>query len=141
MAQRKCEKCGSTVFVREGGYDVCQYCGAKYPAEDTSDTSAPGAAAPRTPVNVQISMNKNAKHTNGVYVSVNVRSDKSWTLTLILAIFFGYFGIHRFYVGKLATGALWFCTAGCFFVGWLGDIWKIAIGKFTDGDGRYILRK
>ncbi len=71
---------------------------------------------------------------------VGTVSEKSWTLTMLLAVFFGAFGIHRFYVGKLCTGILYFCTVGCVFVGWLGDIWKIARGEFTDSDGRYIRR-
>ncbi len=154
MAQRKCEKCGSTDFVREDGFYVCQYCGAKYPAQDVPDTtyseaeSDTGRDTPpvRTPINVQINMSKDTgKNKKGSkttrYVVMDARSPKSWGLTLVLAIFFGYFGLHRFYVGKLGTGAIWFCTAGCFFVGWLGDIWKIAIGQFTDGDGLYIRRK
>ncbi len=153
MAQRKCEKCGSTDFVREGGYDVCQYCGTRYPVTDAPAPSGTGGTAydpsdttpVRTPINVQINMSGNAGSGSGGknsgYAAPKAASSKSWSLTLILAIFFGYFGIHRFYVGKLATGAIWFCTAGCFFIGWIGDIWKIAIGKFTDGDGRYIVRK
>ncbi len=35
-------------------------------------------------------------------------SHKSYAVTLVLAIFFGFAGFHRFYVGKVGTGLLWF---------------------------------
>ncbi len=46
-------------------------------------------------------------------------SHKSYAVTLVLAIFFGFAGFHRFYVGKVGTGLLWFLTAGMFVFGWL----------------------
>ncbi len=131
MAERKCEKCGSTSFERQDGYDVCRYCGARYPVNEGADPANGGTAAGQKTVNVQINVNA---------IPGDMISDKNWLLTLLLSIFFGYFGIHRFYAGKLCTGAIWFCTAGCFFVGWLGDIIKIAMGRFTDKDGKYIRR-
>lgn len=60
------------------------------------------------------------------------------TIVLILAIFLGYLGIHRFYVGKIGTGIIWLCTGGCFAVGWIYDIIKIASGTFRDGAGQII---
>ena len=41
-------------------------------------------------------------------------SPKSRLITLLLCIFVGGLGIHRFYVGKIGTGVLWLLTAGCF---------------------------
>lgn len=65
-------------------------------------------------------------------------SPKNKTVALILAIFLGWFGIHRFYVGKVGTGILWFLTCGMFCFGWFIDIGKIACNRFTDGGGRLI---
>ena len=66
-------------------------------------------------------------------------SEKDWLTTLLLCIFLGGLGIHRFYVNKPLTAVLWLLTAGCFGVGVIIDICSIASGSFTDGDGAVIL--
>ena len=39
-------------------------------------------------------------------------SPKSKTVALLLCIFLGYFGAHKFYVGKTGMGILYFFTIG-----------------------------
>ncbi len=48
-----------------------------------------------------------------------------YTVAWILLTFLGYFGIHRFYMGKILTGLLWLLTAGLFGLGWLYDYWTL----------------
>lgn len=67
-------------------------------------------------------------------------SDRSWGVTLILALFLGHLGIHRFYVGKKATGIIYIFTMGGFTIGWLTDVILILTGKFTDKHGNIISR-
>lgn len=62
--------------------------------------------------------------------------NKSKLTVLLLCIFFGGIGIHRFYTGKIGTGILWLLTGGCFGIGYVVDIIMIATGKFMDKDGR-----
>lgn len=62
--------------------------------------------------------------------------NKSKLTALLLCIFFGGIGIHRFYTGKIGTGILWLLTGSCFGIGYVVDIIMIATGKFMDKDGR-----
>ena len=50
---------------------------------------------------------------------------KSRTTALLLCIFLGFFGAHKFYEGKTGLGFLYLFTAGLFLVGWITDIFKI----------------
>ncbi|ODP27978.1 putative membrane protein YozV [Paenibacillus nuruki] len=62
-------------------------------------------------------------------------SRKSNLVSLLLCIFFGYLGIHRFYVGKVGTGLLMLFTAGLGGVWVIIDIIIIILGKFRDKEG------
>jgi len=47
-------------------------------------------------------------------------------VALILCIFFGAFGIHRFYEGKKITGFIYLFSFGLFGLGWFFDIILLA---------------
>ncbi len=66
------------------------------------------------------------------------QSDKGFVPTLLLALLLGGFGAHRFYVGKIGTGILMLLTLGGLGIWALIDIIMVAIGKFTDKEGRII---
>ena len=68
-------------------------------------------------------------------------SEKSATNGLVLFIicfFFGYLGIHRFMVGKIGTGIIWFLTLGLFGFGVWVDLIMILIGSFKDKEGKIV---
>ena len=65
-------------------------------------------------------------------------SDKSWGISLTLAIFLGLFGIHRFYADRKLTGVVYMLTMGGFCIGWITDIILILLKYFTDAQGNVI---
>ena len=67
-----------------------------------------------------------------------MRSEKNWLATLLLCIFLGEFGIHRFYVGKVGTGLLYLFTLGFFGIGIIVDIIMIVVGSFTDKGRNFV---
>ena len=65
-------------------------------------------------------------------------SEKNWLVTLLLCLFLGTLGIHRFYAGKTGTGILQLLTLGGCGIWVLIDFIMILVGKFTDKDGNEI---
>lgn len=45
-------------------------------------------------------------------------------LYTIIVFFFGLFGVHKFIVGSIGMGILYFCTGGLFGIGWIIDLIK-----------------
>lgn len=48
-----------------------------------------------------------------------------YSLAWILLTFLGFFGVHRFYMGKIVTGVIYFFTGGLFMIGYLYDMWTL----------------
>jgi len=48
--------------------------------------------------------------------------------------------VHRFYVGKIGTGLLFFVTFGGLGIWWIYDVIISVTGNFTDSQGRKITR-
>ena len=84
---------------------------------------------------LSVSEKTQSKNTNGeknYYVS-----SKSKTTAVLLCMlgFLGFGGIHRMYVGKWATGALYAMSFGVLFIGTLYDLCMLYYEKFKDSDG------
>jgi TM2 domain-containing membrane protein YozV len=66
---------------------------------------------------------------------------RDWLTTLLLSIFLGGLGAHRFYTGHTGTGVAQLLTlGGCGF--WaLYDLYTIITGTFRDANGQPLLKK
>ncbi|MEL6627478.1 MAG: NINE protein [Bacteroidota bacterium] len=63
------------------------------------------------------------------------KSDKGFVPTVLLCLFLGGLGVHRFYVGKTGTGILQLLTLGGLGIWSLVDLIMIITGNFKDRDG------
>ncbi len=133
MEEMKCRNCGCTEFYKMNGNYICKNCGKEFlfpGAGGTGTDSANGGGETVYYAHVDPEEKKEQKEEY---------SSKTWLTTLLLEIFLGTLGIHRFYVGKIGTGILWLITLGWFGIGWLVDLIMIATGNFEDKDGRKIV--
>lgn len=127
----KCPMCGAPL---DNG--KCGYCGyimsVAIPQAVPTPSEIPVAQTEtHTASHIMVQVSASPTITYGV-------SQKSKTVTLILCIFLGYLGVHKFYVGKIGGGLLYLLTGGLFGLGWLIDIIVIATGHFQDGFGLVI---
>ena len=68
----------------------------------------------------------------------SVWSDKDALVALVLAAMGGFIGLHRFYVGKVASGIVYILTFGVFGIGVLCDEIMIVRSRFTDKHGKLL---
>lgn len=66
-------------------------------------------------------------------------SPKSRMAAALLCFFFGWLGVHRFYVGKAGTGVLMLLTLGGLGLWALIDFIIICCGGFRDREQRLLL--
>lgn len=64
-----------------------------------------------------------------------------WLVTLLLCIFLGYFGVHRFYTKQIGIGILQLITGGGCGIWWLIDIIMIVTDSYRDGNGKPLVRR
>jgi len=66
---------------------------------------------------------------------------KDWLTALLLCIFLGGFGAHRFYTGHTGTGVVQLLTLGGCAVWAIIDLVQIITGNFRDANGQPLLKK
>lgn len=93
----------------------------------------PPKAAQQPTTNI-VNTNANANVNNNANGLAYVPK-KKW-VAFFLCLFFGYFGVHRFYVHKTGTGILWLFTFGLGGVGCIVDLVMILVGAFRDNMGQ-----
>lgn len=112
----------------------CKNCGTTIPDE--------GIFCPNCGISTQLDQQSQntVLNSKNEYNQINTyqSSQKKKSTTLLLCVFLGYLGFHKFYVGKILSGVIYFFTIGIFGIGWFIDIIKILTNKFTDSQGRII---
>jgi TM2 domain-containing membrane protein YozV len=73
-------------------------------------------------------------------VPANNDVSSSWLTALLLCLFLGSVGGHRFYTGKIGTAILMICTLGGCGIWTIIDLITIITGKFTDANGNLITK-
>ena len=154
IVQAKCTNCGGNLEVdNQQEAAVCPYCGTPYIVEKaisnyyTQVHLNSGSGNQSTHVGSvgqadQVIYNINVyggnsdlaeqnqsvygRSTSAVPVQSQRNSPKSKMIALLLCIFLGFLGAHRFYVGKYGTAVLWMFTGGLIYIGWIVDIVSIA---------------
>jgi hypothetical protein len=66
---------------------------------------------------------------------------KDWLTTLLLAIFVGGFGVHRFYTGHTGVGVVQLLTLGGCGIWTIIDVIQIATQNFKDANGNKLVKK
>ena len=67
-------------------------------------------------------------------------SERTRGVALPVAALLGFFGAHRFYVGKAGTGLLMLVTVGGCGLWWVYDLILLVAGEFRDADGRRVVK-
>ena len=89
-------------------------------------------SAPGTGLSYSTKISKNTRPTNSEHYDSGQISESvevNTTTYLLLTIFLGLFGVHRFYRKQYGLGFLYLCTAGIGSIGWIVDI-CIALSLF-----------
>lgn len=113
--QKFCKHCGAII---EKDCVICTSCG-----KQVEELHGNGQG-------IVINNSSSASSSASASASINAgqgvmgRRKNKW-VALILCLFLGFFGAHKFYEGKIGTGIIYLFTFGLFFVGVIIDIFSI----------------
>ena len=101
-----CKHCGQSIFAAAV---VCPHCGCQ--VEEMYQPSQP---------NIVINNANNNTNTNVNPAMFGIRPKNKW-VALLLCIFLGFLGAHKFYEEKTGLGVLYLLTVGLFGIGLFVD--------------------
>lgn len=123
---RSCPSCGYSFEEKK----FCKFCGARIPSDSVVCTRCGRQVENVGKDGITINNVSNASASASASATARtgeiIRKRVDKTTALLLCIFFGYFGAHKFYEGRGVLGVLYLFTFGLFGFGWLIDIFIIA---------------
>ncbi|MBE6589778.1 MAG: NINE protein [Ruminococcaceae bacterium] len=134
-----CAECGNASFVAsiaefikvsKKKQEAVQRDAAKKIEEAKKEAQRQEAAAKRA----EERASKKASYSGGASV-LDIESDKSPWVALLLCVFLGALGGHRFYAGKTRSAVAYIFTGGFLGIGVVIDLIRILTGGFKDADG------
>lgn len=110
------------------------------PIANTNKTTKGASSKERLVVRLaKKKMDRQARKAKTSSAAPGKTTGKSQIVALLLCIFLGLLGVHRFYLGYTLMGILYLFTAGLFGIGWLIDLILLIIpnGLTPKGESRY----
>lgn len=101
-----CKHCGAKI---PNAAVICTHCGCQ--VEEMKKTEQPSIVINNANTNTNTNVNA---------AMFGIKAKNKW-VALLLCVFLGYFGAHKFYEGKVGMGILYLFTFGLFGIGWLID--------------------
>lgn len=106
----------------------CKFCGEKIPEEAVMCTHCgrqveqlkneqPQVIVNNTNTNMNTNVNNNT--------NANYRGAKNKWVALLLCVFLGFLGAHKFYEGKILLGIVYLCTGGLLGIGLFIDFFSL----------------
>jgi hypothetical protein len=124
----KCPNCGASIY---DDINRCQYCGS-YISSNQHTSSAQQPVVVNVYPQAQPQQETVVHH---IYQSETHCSPKSRLVALLLCFFFGGFGFHKFYLGRVGMGILYLFTLGLCGIGVLVDLLVLLLGSPRDSQG------
>lgn len=116
----ECPGCGALLPVNHAASVKCEYCGREIIVDEDAMKYKRMSQAQ---MEVRKAQSQAQYEDDDFTPKYNLnRKEKNKWVAFILCFFFGFYGAHKFYEGKIGWGLVYFFSAGLFFFGWLLDI-------------------
>lgn len=85
-----------------------------------------------------LTFKKYAEYSREIGHKLANKGTKKKSIAILLCLFLGWLGAHRFYLGKKISGIVYLCTGGIFAYGILFDLVMLCKNELEDADGKYL---
>lgn len=115
------ENTSASGHVPNGELKFCKHCGSRIPAAAVICTACGCQVEELHQAPPTVIINNSNMNTNTNYSGPMGRLKSKW-VSLLLCIFLGALGVHKFYEGKIGMGILYIFTGGLFCIGVIVDL-------------------